>query len=316
MAPTPKSRPLPPELRAEEDVTELEEMWDLLEAVVPSQADEDTDAAWDRLEAALGPTATPAPSRPSGASPALRPRRTGRLPGAWLAAAAVAALVLGGAFLATSTVDAPLGSTAQATLPDGSTVELNSGSVLRHPRWGWGSWRGSRSLILDGEAYFDVAPGSTAFVVRTFDARTVVVGTRFNVRARTDFGGSTEVVVTSGRVRVEDRGGRSAVELGAGESGRVRDGEAASFPASSLEVERALAWRSRGFSVSGLPLGAVLRELERRFDVVIQVGEDVALEDTLTLHYGEPRDLRSILGDIATARGLRFRPTTGGYELF
>jgi transmembrane sensor len=316
MAPTPKSRPLPPELRAEEDATELEEIWGLLEAAAPSTGNQDTDAAWSRLEAALGPAAPPTPSRPPGASSTFRPRRRGWLPGAWLAAAAVAVLALGGAFLARSTVEAPLGSTALALLPDGSTVELNSGSVLSHPRWGWGSWRGSRSVNLDGEAYFDVAPGSSAFVVRTFDARTVVVGTRFNLRARSDFGGATEVVVTSGRVRVEDRGGRSAVELGAGESARVRDGAAASLPVSSLEVERALAWRSRGFSVSELPLGAVLRELERRFDVAIQVGNDVALEDTLTLHYGEPRDLRSILGDIATARGLRFRPTNGGYELF
>src|SRR5690606_12487557 len=121
---------------------------------------------------------------------------------------------------------------------------------------------------LSGEAFFAVEPGGRPFVVETFNAEVTVLGTRFNVRARRGHGeASTQVTVTEGRVRVFSGG--EAVELAAGEGSAVEDA-APSAPA-PVPVEVAEAWQTGGFAVRGLPLPAVLAEVERRW------GVDVAL---------------------------------------
>ncbi|MCR9252419.1 MAG: FecR domain-containing protein [bacterium] len=68
-------------------------------------------------------------------------------------------------------------------LPDGSTATLNSSSSLSYaPK----SWPKKRRLKLKGEAYFEVAKGST-FTVEIDDSKVEVLGTKFNVRKRQQF---------------------------------------------------------------------------------------------------------------------------------
>jgi transmembrane sensor len=335
----PNSHSMPPELQGEPDAADLERTWALLGSIEPASRGEvegevegqALDRAWQRLEAAMegddpaterldvGPRVGREEGQPRPGSPRRNP--WARL---LLAAASVAALALGVTTFSSVTVEAGPGALTQVTLPDGSSAELNSGSTLTHPRWAlpWGG--GTRAVRLAGEAYFDVVSAPQPFTVETFNARVVVLGTRFNVRARDEVGGGTDVALETGRVRLEarptgsvrDHEGRATVELEPGQGAGIPVDAGVPGPPIPVTVARATAWRARGFAVTDRPLDAILRELERRFAVEIQVAPGVELGDKLTLHYTDPREIRTILADIATARGLRFRETSRGFEIY
>lgn len=80
---------------------------------------------------------------------------------------------------------------ARVILPDGTAVWLNSSTELTYKG---GSLFGEREAYLKGEAYFEVKKNTLRpFVVNARGVRTKVLGTKFNVRARS----SEKQVVTT-----------------------------------------------------------------------------------------------------------------------
>lgn len=314
---------LPPDLdarlRAEPDAAELVRMWDLLDEAAPTpEPASDVDAAWQSLRAAtLDRAESPRQStvRAADRPPVRRERqsRTRRSRARRLAPALAFVLAAAGWLYLSipMTVTAPAGSFATVNLPDGSTVELNSGSQIEYNRQFWRLpfvASDERTVRLVGEAFFDVERGERPFVVKTVEAQVRVLGTMFNVRARD---AATVVTVTEGRVRVE--GSAEAVELSAGERTRVIDGVPISDGAS---VANALVWRERGFAAQNLSLAAIFAELERRYAVDITLAAPSAADDTLTLYFSQPTDAEAILRDICTARDLNYRRTSRGFEVY
>lgn len=92
-----------------------------------------------------------------------------------------------------------VGGIASVPMSDGSNVTLNTDSAIRVA-----VTEAQRRVELDrGEAFFQVAADpNRPFVVNAGKKRVIAVGTKFSVR-RTDDGG-VRVVVTEGKVRVED----------------------------------------------------------------------------------------------------------------
>ena len=86
------------------------------------------------------------------------------------------------------------------TLPDGSMVWLNAGSILKFPK----SFEGKvRSVeLVEGRAFFDIKHmASHPFVVKTRNLNVTVLGTSFDVRS---YGreGTTKVSVVTGKVGI------------------------------------------------------------------------------------------------------------------
>jgi ferric-dicitrate binding protein FerR (iron transport regulator) len=77
-------------------------------------------------------------------------------------------------------IKVPLGESVSISLPDGSTVDLNSGSKFRYSGL-YGV--DSREVYLDGEGYFSVKKGDKKFIVKTAILNVEVFGTVFNVSA-------------------------------------------------------------------------------------------------------------------------------------
>ncbi len=235
-------------------------------------------------------------------------------------AAALAVIVVAYNWFAPVRVEAPVQEQVTYALPDGSAVTLASGSALEYSR----GFRflpfidaAERSVELDGEAYFDIVSAERSFVVSTFNARVEVLGTRFNVRARADDRDrSTRVTLLDGDVRVSTpTGGDSRLLSSPGSAAIVPNGQP---PERMQDVapDRAAAWRQGGFSAARLPLGSVLRDLERRFGVHIETADDVDQSTPLTLHYGFVSNAKIIIHDVCLSEGLRFRPTNKGYEIY
>ena len=83
------------------------------------------------------------------------------------------------------------------TLPDGSLITLNKGSLISY----MSKFKGdTRHVVLKGEAFFNVQPNKEKpFVISTNGLQITVVGTSFNVKT---IRGNTEVIVETGVVKV------------------------------------------------------------------------------------------------------------------
>lgn len=282
-----------------------------------------TEAVMERLPPAAAPPASPAANAQARGDRAAAPpsRSAGRRTGAaWQQAgwalATLAVLVGLSVWLGlwTQTVAVPPGARDTVSLPDGSVVELSAGSTLRYaPFW----WPGPRTVTLDGEAFFDVAPDDDAFAVETFNARVVVTGTQFNVRAwRDDPAPRTTVALTEGRVHVARRAPAAApVTLRPGETSIVASDTTETVAATTLPMDRVLAWRSGGLAFVDQPLASALRELERRFAVHITLADSALGTRPLTYLNPQPASARAALTDICHVLGLRFHPTADGFTV-
>ncbi|MEG0993732.1 MAG: FecR domain-containing protein [Bacteroidales bacterium] len=101
------------------------------------------------------------------------------------------------------TLAVPVAQQLRIELSDGTVVWLNSQTELKYP----GSFKsGERRVILNGEAYFEVAPDKTApFIVETTKGNVEVLGTKFNVKAYSKHN-EFETSLMSGSVKVSAQG--------------------------------------------------------------------------------------------------------------
>lgn len=159
-------------------------------------------------------------------------------------------------------------------LEDGSTIELNTASVVSV------NFKDSaREVSLRaGEAMFNVAKDAARpFRVLTRDRVITAVGTAFSVRRE---GQETRVVVSEGTVAVSLLGeGRSATQgktyLVAGTSAKFSEGAADAARLSAQELAGRLAWRNGYVSFDGEALSAAIEEFNRYQRQGIVVADDI-----------------------------------------
>lgn len=170
------------------------------------------------------------------------------------------------------------GHQSQVTFNDGSKVVLNAESRIVFPER---FVNDVREVILEGEAYFEVKHNpDKEFVVHTSEAQVRVLGTKFNVKARSEEQ-KVEVAVAQGKVSVQSKieepstDDTQVVVLVENEMSVVRSGFAPTGP-QPVKTSSILGWLAGDFVFDEVPFSKVLREWERRFDVEFAV-EDTAL---------------------------------------
>ena len=213
-----------------------------------------------------------------------------------LAAAAAVVLLIGlTAFLRfySATLYAPPGQHLTKTLPQGSTIHLNAGTKLSyHPYW----WRFARILTLEGEAYFEIEKGNR-LTVQSTQGNTRVLGTRFNIYARND---KYRVHCLSGQVQVNTASGKSRIlhpnqALSATEKGEMQ------YQA-NVKSQHAIAWTQNRFVFTAVSLKEVFREMERQFDITIEIAGGI--EGKYTGNFQRGSSPKNILEMIARPFGL------------
>jgi len=206
---------------------------------------------------------------------------------------------------------APLGERLAVALPDGSKVELNSGASLHYAR----PFR--RSVHLVGEAYFDVNHNGKPFLVHTFNAEVQVLGTHFNVRAwPTDDAPTTVVTLASGKVSVApakhlDR----AVIMTPGETRQVVNQAAEVAAAETNQLDDVLAWRHGDLIFKNQMLSVILKDLERRFALRINLQPAGLGSRRINLAFRNPLSAESVIKDLCVAMGLAYSRNSDGYEI-
>ncbi|MEM7185214.1 MAG: FecR domain-containing protein [Bacteroidota bacterium] len=142
-------------------------------------------------------------------------------------------------------------------LPDNSEVFLNADSRITYDE---SKWQESRTLRLEGEAFFRVEKGSK-FSVQTDHGVVSVLGTEFDVKARDSY---FEVVCFEGLVQVDYNG--DSVQLQAGD----RFSSFGNDVNRSRTVATAPTWIHSKSSFTSVPYFEVIEELERQYKVQIQ----------------------------------------------
>ncbi|PUZ26350.1 iron dicitrate transport regulator FecR [Chitinophaga parva] len=163
-----------------------------------------------------------------------------------------------------NTVSTPYGRQFQLVLPDGSKVWMNAGSTLQFPVAFTGD---IRQVKLSGEAYFDIRQNSAQpFHVQVNNNEDLtVLGTAFNVNAYTNEQRSFTTLI-SGALRVSS--GNASVTLKPGQQA-VAAGKGVLQLQAQADTETALAWKNGLFNFNGVGLHAMLRQLERWYDLQV-----------------------------------------------
>lgn len=179
------------------------------------------------------------------------------------------------------------------TLSDGTFLRAAEGTSLEFP-----AEAGQREVVLDGTAFFAVAPGSEPFVVRTAEGELRVMGTRFEVRSGE---GRLRVVVVEGEVELTGPGGEA--ELEAGQVATVRRGGAPEV-VTVEDVWALLDWPSGLLAFQRTPLGDVAGQLERHYGVDVRIGDSIVAATRVT---GSFRDesLDEVVGAVCAVTGIR-----------
>lgn len=215
------------------------------------------------------------------------------------------------------------GAQAVVQLPDGSTVELNSASQLQYRR----DFSvlplidaAQRTVHLRGEAFFSVVTDpDRSFVVETEGARVEVMGTQFNVRSRESARGfRTLVTLREGRVRVSAVGAAAEPLLmdSVGASVLLRAGELPEYVVREATLDHLLAWRTKGFAAVDEPVGEILREVQRRYSVQLDLEEGLATDSAMTVFYLRGTSAEEIIHDLCLSRGWQYRETSNGFAVF
>ena len=189
-------------------------------------------------------------------------------------------------------------------LDDGSRVTLDAGSELVYP----GSFsEEQREVFIRGEGYFEVvSEEDRPFIVKTNEARIRVLGTTFNVRAW-EMTERVEVSVIEGFVSLGTQAGDigSEVVIAKDQLSVLPVGGVPTDPR-FVDLDRYLGWLQHEITFEDVPLGEVLHQLERWFELEFVIEDPVITEEHVTMYIKE-RSVDDILKLVSILAGLRYQ---------
>jgi ferric-dicitrate binding protein FerR (iron transport regulator) len=225
-----------------------------------------------------------------------------------LSVAAVLVVLLGTtAFfrLYTKTINAQAGHHLTALLPDGSSIELNAGSVIKYkPLW----WRFNREVQFEGEGFFKVQKGKSFEVVSSM-GRTIVLGTSFNIYARKN---DYKVTCYTGKVRVVGVVSGESTDITPNmqayikKNGRVLSTE-------EINMSETISWVNEMFYFTGTEIEVVFEEVERQYGLSIKLSEPLGY--AYTGNFSRERSADEVMHMICRSMGLDFEKTSYGYKV-
>ena len=163
-----------------------------------------------------------------------------------------------------NTINVPYGGTYTVELCDGTKVYLNSGTTLEFPsRFD----RKVRSVILKGEAYFDVARNvSKPFVVEVDEMKVKVLGTSFNVKSYVDEPGVYTTLVEGSVAILRD--GQPEKKIKPGEQAYYNKG-VGTLSIAEVDVNEFTSWKDGLFYFKDIALEEILRIVSRWYDLEV-----------------------------------------------
>lgn len=191
----------------------------------------------------------------------------------------------------------------EVALPDGSIITLNKGSEL----WVAEDFNGkNRDVMLDGEAYFEVASNiQLPFIIRGGESLTKVVGTAFNLLSEE---GMAELTVTEGRVIFGNSS--QTIPVGVGESAELNPGGTPSPISHNLNR---LSWKTGQLQFDDTHLQQVCRDIGKHFGADFIVSPEVANLKFTSQYDNAP--LEEVLNELELILSLDIRLNNTTYQV-
>jgi hypothetical protein len=170
------------------------------------------------------------------------------------------------------TLIVPRGGQHQVRFADGSIAYLNADTKLRIPE----NFQGSDRTVelISGEADFHVVHNAkTPFIVKAKGQITKDIGTEFNVNAYSDEP-AIKTTLLEGSVKVSKN--NQSITLQPGQQALVQ-ASLTGIKVNNVDTDEAFAWKNGKFLFSSTPLGNIMRQLSRWYDVDV-VYQDEALK--------------------------------------
>lgn len=193
----------------------------------------------------------------------------------------------------------PVAEMRDVTLPDGSEVRLNSGSVLLYPKSFGGK---SRSVYLTGEANFKVKRNKKKpFVMKSSDFQVTVLGTEFNVSAYPE-DSTISATVLSGSVKVEYNNLRSATIL-APDQQLAYNKHSRRHNLRYPDMRDVTAWQRGELVFKGTTLCDIITVLERKYPYEFSYNLSRITDDRYTFRFGDNDPLPEVMDIIMRVVG-------------
>lgn len=181
-----------------------------------------------------------------------------------LAAAAAILLIIGISALMghyTKSVSTTNAQHLSYELSDGSKIYLNSNTTITYKPL---LWYFSRKVNLKGEAFFEVTKGDR-FVVESELGKTCVLGTSFNIFARTN---NYRVTCLTGKVSVENKSAIQKIMLEPNQKAVIEKNGELKKSIDTMAKQSTL-WMKNEFIFTSTPLYEVFEEIERQYNIKI-----------------------------------------------
>lgn len=165
-----------------------------------------------------------------------------------------------------NTLSNPRGSEViEMKLPDSTRVWLNVGSSLSYPV---AFEHKERTVVLKGEAYFEVAPDKTKpFRVKIAEsAEVAVLGTHFNVNAYDDEPALTATLL-EGAIQFKKDDKKQLLQPGQ-QAQLSKNGTIRVIP--DADIQAVMAWKRGFFHFDKTDLQTIMRQMERWYDVTVE----------------------------------------------
>lgn len=195
-------------------------------------------------------------------------------------------------------------------LPDSTQVWLNVASTLDFPE---SFAEGKREVYLSGEAFFDVKHAAESpFLIHTGNVVTKVLGTSFNVKA---YPGQPDVVVSVKRGKVEvSKDNLVMATLTKGQEVKVIT-TAPEATVGVLKESNVAAWTTGRLSYDSRPLSDILKDLERNYNVRIELADSKLGADIFTTSFRRDIGVEEALNIICEALDLQLNNENGIYMI-
>jgi ferric-dicitrate binding protein FerR (iron transport regulator) len=185
----------------------------------------------------------------------------------------------------------PNGEIREIELPDQSRVVINSGSCLFYQKEFKGK---TREIYLSGEAKFIVSPDKNKpFIVKTNDLFIEALGTVFNVSSFPDNPHTTATLI-EGLISVDIRSTDEHFMLDPGKQ-VLYDKTTGYSTYQQARLDYVLAWEKGQLVFQSASLNAIIKELERRYNVSFYLNDTGLEEERLTVKFMHDETLNEIL---------------------
>lgn len=197
-------------------------------------------------------------------------------------------------------LEVPRGGECMIKLDDGTKVWVNAETKLKYPVAFVGD---RREVVLEGEAFFDVAKNEKPFIVKTSFGDVRVLGTAFGISAYASESESYTTLVR-GKVSVEREGIKPVVILPGEQVVTSKDGK---MIKQQVDVEEFVGWKDGIYVFKEKSLGEIMKTLERWYNISVDFQEKSLVDLPFTGNLKRYDDINVFFDALTRTGDMKYR---------